>query len=88
MLIASAIPIAVLMNSVRIDIIGILVDRYGIGQAEGFLHFFEGWIIFLSCITMLFFLVRVMQWLSGDRRPLGEAIELDFSGLGGKLAGC
>ena len=85
-LLASAIPIAVLMNSVRIGIIGVLVDRYGIGQAEGFLHFFEGWIIFLSCITLLFFLVRVMQWLSGDRRPLGEAIDLDFSGLGGQLA--
>ena len=85
-LLASAVPIAVLMNSVRIGIIGILVDRYGIGQAEGFLHFFEGWIIFLSCITLLFFLVRVMQWLSGDRRPLGEAIDLDFSGLGGQLA--
>ena len=74
------------MNSVRIGIIGVLVDRYGIGQAEGFLHFFEGWMIFLSCITLLFFLVRVMQWLSGDRRPLGEAIDLDFSGLGGQLA--
>ena len=85
-LLASAVPIAVLMNSVRIGIIGVLVDRYGIGQAEGFLHFFEGWIIFLSCITLLFFLVRVMQWLSGDRRPLGEAIDLDFSGLGGQLA--
>ena len=39
------------MNSVRIGIIGILVDRYGIGQAEGFLHFFEGWVIFLACIA-------------------------------------
>ena len=46
-LLLSAVPIAVLMNSVRIGIIGVLVDRYGIGQAEGFLHFFEGWVIFL-----------------------------------------
>ena len=29
---------------------------------------------------------KVMQWLTGDRRPLGEAIDLDFSGLGGQLA--
>ena len=49
-LLLAAAPLAVLMNSVRIGIIGILVDRYGIGQAEGFLHFFEGWVIFLSCI--------------------------------------
>ena len=75
------------MNSVRIGIIGVLVDRYGIGQAEGFLHFFEGWVMFLSCIAILFVLARVMQRLSGDRRRLGEAIDLDFSGLGGQLRG-
>jgi exosortase D (VPLPA-CTERM-specific) len=85
-LLASAVPIAVLMNSIRIGVIGLLVDRYGIGQAEGFLHFFEGWVIFLSCITILFLMVKAMQLLSGDRRPLGVAIDLDFSGLGRQLA--
>ena len=35
------------MNSLRIGAIGLLVDRFGIGQAEGFLHLFEGWAIFL-----------------------------------------
>ena len=43
-LLLSAAPIAVLMNSVRIGIIGILVNSYGIEQAEGFLHVFEGWV--------------------------------------------
>ena len=81
-LLLSAVPIAVLMNALRIGVIGVLVDRYGIGQAEGFLHFFEGWIIFLSCIGLLFLMVLLMQRLSGDRRPLGEAIDLDFTGLG------
>ncbi len=85
-LLLSAMPIAILMNALRIGVIGVLVDRYGIGQAEGFLHFFEGWVIFLSCIAILFLMVRVMQRLSGDRRPIGEAIDLDFSGLGHQLA--
>jgi exosortase D (VPLPA-CTERM-specific) len=85
-LLLSAIPLAVLMNSFRIGVIGILVDRYGIAQAEGFLHVFEGWVIFLACIAILFLMARVMQRLSGDRRPLGEALELDFSGLGGQFA--
>ena len=85
-LLLSAVPIAVLMNSVRIGIIGVLVDRYGIEQAEGFLHFFEGWIIFLSCIAILFLMVIAMQRLSGDRRRLGDAIEMDFTGLGSQLA--
>ncbi len=85
-LLLSAVPIAVLMNALRIGVIGVLVDRHGIGQAEGFLHFFEGWVIFLSCIAILFLMVKAMQLLSGDRRPLGEAIDLDFTGLGGQLA--
>lgn len=85
-LLLSAVPIAILMNSVRIGIIGVMVDRYGIGHAEGFLHFFEGWIIFLSCILILFLMVVAMQRLSRDRRPLGETIEMDFTGLRGQFA--
>ena len=66
-LLLSAVPIAVLMNALRIGVIGVLVDRYGIGQAEGFLHFFEGWIIFLSCIALLFLMVMVDA--AAERRP-------------------
>lgn len=84
-LLLSAVPIAVLMNSFRIGVIGVMVDRYGIGQAEGFLHFFEGWIIFLSCIAILFGMAVAMRRLSGDRAPLGDAIDLDFTGLGAQL---
>jgi exosortase D (VPLPA-CTERM-specific) len=84
-LLLAAAPLAVLMNSVRIGIIGILVDRFGISQAEGFLHFFEGWVIFLSCIGLLFLLAVVLQRLTPNPRPLAEAIDLDFSGLGAQL---
>lgn len=85
-LLLSAVPIAILMNSVRIGIIGILVDRFGIEQAEGFLHVFEGWVIFLACIALLFLMAVAMQKLSGDKRSLGEALEMDFSGLGPQMA--
>ena len=85
-LLFSAVPLAIAMNAVRIGVIGILVDRHGIAQAEGFLHAFEGWVIFLACIAILFLMAKLMQRLSGDRRPLGEALELDFSGLGRQLA--
>ena len=50
----STIPITVLMNSLRIGIIGVLVEYWGIEQAEGFLHDFEGWIIFVGCLVVLF----------------------------------
>lgn len=85
-LLLSAVPLAIGMNAVRIGVIGILVDRHGIAQAEGFLHVFEGWVVFLACIAILILMAKAMQRLSGDRRPLGAALELDFSGLGRQLA--
>ena len=84
-LLLSAVPLAVLMNAVRIGVIGLLVDRHGIAQAEGFLHVFEGWVIFLLCIAVLFGMAKAMQRLSGDRRRLGAALDLDFSGLAAEL---
>ena len=55
----STLPITVLMNSFRIGVIGVLVDNWGIEQAEGFLHDFEGWVIFIGCLGILF----VEMWL-------------------------
>jgi len=50
----TTLPITVLMNSFRIGVIGVLVEYWGIEQAEGFLHDFEGWIIFIGCLGVLF----------------------------------
>lgn len=85
-LLLAAIPIAVVMNSFRVGIIGILVDSYGIDHAEGFMHFFEGWVIFLLCIAIMVVLARVLQRLSNDRRSLAEVLDLDTTGLGAQLA--
>ncbi len=73
----STIPITVLMNSVRIGIIGVLVDRWGTGMAEGFLHLFEGWVIFIACLAVLFAEVWLLNRLSASG---GSAIDrLDLS---------
>lgn len=77
-LLLSAAPITVVMNSFRIGVIGVLVDSYGIEQAEGFLHYFEGWVIFILCILILFGLARGLQRLTGDRRPIAEALDLSY----------
>lgn len=73
----SAAPITVFMNSFRIGVIGILVNHFGIEQAEGFLHFFEGWVIFLACVGLLFCLAIVLQQLNPQPLPLSEAVDLD-----------
>ena len=85
-LLLSAAPLTVLMNSVRIGVIGILVNRYGIEQAEGFLHFFEGWVIFLACISILFGIAVALQRLTPNPLPLSQAIDLDTDGFGPILA--
>jgi exosortase D (VPLPA-CTERM-specific) len=67
------------MNSFRIAVTGVLVNRYGTDQAEGFLHYFEGWIIFVACIALLFLEMTLFALLSG--RKLAEAFEVEIPDL-------
>ena len=76
-----AAPLTVFMNSFRIGMIGILVNSYGIGQAEGFLHFFEGWVIFGACIALLFMTAVLLQRLTPSPLGLRDTIDLDTDGL-------
>jgi exosortase D (VPLPA-CTERM-specific) len=80
-LLLAAAPLTVFMNSFRIGVIGVLVNAYGIEQAEGFLHFFEGWVIFGACIAILFAMAVVLQRLTPNPLPLRDAIDLDTAGL-------
>jgi exosortase D (VPLPA-CTERM-specific) len=84
-LLLAAAPLTVLMNSFRIGMIGILVNSYGIEQAEGFLHFFEGWVIFGFCVGILFAMAIALQRLTPNPLPLSEAVDLNFEGFGGIL---
>ncbi len=76
-LFASTIPITIMMNSVRIGVIGVLVEYWGIGLAEGFLHDFEGWVVFLACVTILFLEVWMLFDLTGGRGPLASYFRFD-----------
>jgi len=73
----STVPITVLMNSVRIGVIGVLVDRFGIAQAEGFLHYFEGWVVFMACLAVLLAECGLLLRLTGDRRPMRDVLALE-----------
>lgn len=85
-LFALAAPLTVLMNSVRIGIVGVLVNAYGIEHAEGFLHVFEGWVIFGACIALLFGTALVLQKMTRDPKPLRDVVDLDTDGLGHEAA--
>jgi|TARA_R100001143_G_scaffold44583_1_gene39908 exosortase D (VPLPA-CTERM-specific) len=66
------IPITILMNSFRIGVIGVMVDNWGISMAEGFLHDFEGWIIFMACAALLFLLVVLLEKIAPSRKTLSQ----------------
>ena len=70
---ASAIPITILTNSLRIALTGVLVHHFSIAQAEGFMHLFEGWLIFLSALGIL---LLVMYGLKRLRTPMTDSVIL------------
>ncbi|MEM9433520.1 MAG: VPLPA-CTERM-specific exosortase XrtD [Pseudomonadota bacterium] len=80
-LLISAAPITVLMNSVRIAVGGILVNYFGVEWLDGFTHFFEGWVIFISCILILFLLAWIMLRFQAQKMSLVEALDLETEGL-------
>lgn len=71
----SAIPITILMNSFRIGIIGVLAEFYGIDIATGFLHDFEGWIIFVACFCVLFVEMWLLTINERKSRKLSDLLE-------------
>jgi exosortase D (VPLPA-CTERM-specific) len=73
----SSLPITIVMNSVRIGVTGILVDRYGIEAAEGFFHYFEGWVVFCLCIAILTVEMKLFCLIDGRGRSLLRRLDLD-----------
>jgi exosortase D (VPLPA-CTERM-specific) len=70
----SSIPLTIFMNSFRIGVIGILVDNWGTAMAEGFLHDFEGWVVFLLCMVLLFVEMWLFSRLSGRKVAFNELV--------------
>jgi exosortase D (VPLPA-CTERM-specific) len=52
-LVLSSIPISIVLNGMRIGMIGVLVEFYGKAAAEGFYHLFEGGVIFMVSFGLL-----------------------------------
>jgi exosortase D (VPLPA-CTERM-specific) len=73
----STIPITILMNSFRIGVIGVMVEHWGQSMAEGFLHDFEGWVIFMACFGILFIEMWALMRLTNDKRPLKDIFGID-----------
>ena len=70
LLVVSTVPITIFTNSFRIGATGILVEYFGTGIAEGFLHDFEGWIVFMFAAALLIVEIKLLMMLSGTRQSL------------------
>lgn len=86
LLLISAAPITIFMNSVRIAVAGVIVNWYGLDHVEGFSHFFEGWVMFIACILILFFMAWLLVKSRREDLSLVEALDLDTDGLGTQAA--
>lgn len=74
-IVASTIPITIFMNSFRIAVTGALVQAYGTQHAEGALHFFEGWVVFVLCLLALFGVIALLGFFfTKPRRGPFEAL--------------
>lgn len=72
----SSIPLTIFMNSFRIGVIGLLVNSWGTEMAEGFLHDFEGWAVFLLCMVLLFIEMWIFSRLNGKKIAFSELVQL------------
>ena len=66
----STIPITIVMNSFRIALTGVLVERVPGNHTDGFLHFFEGYTVFILCILFLMGIIWVLTLIRGRKNPL------------------
>ena len=80
------------MNSLRIGRHRRAGRSQGIGAAEGFLHLFEGWVVFVLCLALLLAEAALLLKLRGPPLRLRDAFALDWRrgrgvGSGASVAG-
>jgi exosortase D (VPLPA-CTERM-specific) len=78
LLFLSSIPITILMNSLRVGTIGVMVEHWGVGMAEGFLHEFQGWVVFMASGALLMLEMILLARIDAARRPWREEFGLEF----------
>ena len=76
LLVISTVPLTVLMNVARIAGVGLLVREFGPGAAEGFIHYFQGWLVFLITTLILLGEMALLNRIGGARMSLRDMFDL------------
>ncbi|HYO63117.1 MAG TPA: exosortase, partial [Pyrinomonadaceae bacterium] len=54
LIVAAAVPIAIITNAARVSGTGVLARYYGTQVADGFFHSFSGWVVYVTAFLLLF----------------------------------
>ena len=73
LLVLEAIPVAMALNAVRIFLTGFLVYYVSPSLGEGFMHYSEGWVIFVVAFGALAASAWLLARLEGTRRGAAES---------------
>jgi exosortase D (VPLPA-CTERM-specific) len=74
----SSIPITLIMNSLRIGTIGFMVEHWGIAMAEGFLHEFQGWMVFMLSAALLLGEIALLNLLGRETGSWRQLFGVEF----------
>jgi exosortase D (VPLPA-CTERM-specific) len=85
-LVASTIPLAVLLNGVRIGMIGALVEYFGNAAAEGFMHAFEGWLLFVLSLALLGLELWVLGKIGSSKSATADFLPADEKQLSDSIS--
>src|SRR5712664_1151148 len=69
-LVVLMLPIAVASNALRVVGAGVVTYFWGPQYAEGFFHFFQGWLIFVSAVVCMLLVHWVLSHLAPLRREV------------------
>ena len=78
LIVLSTVPLTIVINSLRIGLIGVTVEHYGSAMAEGLLHDFEGWFMFMICIALLIGEMSLLARIGSRPASLRAVFGLDY----------
>jgi exosortase D (VPLPA-CTERM-specific) len=74
----SSIPITLIMNSMRVGAIGVMVEHWGIAMAEGFLHQFQGWAVFMVSAAFMLGEVALLNRIGRESGHWRQLFGIEF----------
>lgn len=78
LIVVITVPLTIVINSLRIGLIGVTVEHWGRGMAEGLLHDLEGGFMFAVCMVLLFGIMALLARIGPRPRSLRMVFGLEF----------